>query len=100
MPVLRSDYDVNQNPAEAAEVISKRVAERPIPCHWFRNILVSPTWYVRVMENLKEINPKIELLEAPVFFELYQIYLENNPDAANGHIHLKDPFEYYSYQSN
>jgi hypothetical protein len=35
------------------------------------------------------VNPKIELLDAPSFFELYRVYLKNTPDAAEGRI----PFE-------
>ncbi|GAA4311634.1 GxGYxYP family putative glycoside hydrolase [Compostibacter hankyongensis] len=77
MPVLRSDDDVNEtDPAAAARHILARVKARPVPFHWFRNILKSPTWYVQVAEELKRLDPKIELLDAPAFFELYRIYLE------------------------
>ena len=85
MPVIRSDYDIqDNNPVDAARLVIKRVNARPIPFHWFRNILKTPSWYVQVNENIKKMNPKIELLNAPTFFELYRIYLKNNPDAANG----------------
>ncbi|MDD5134452.1 MAG: GxGYxYP family putative glycoside hydrolase [Phycisphaerae bacterium] len=85
MPVLRSDWDVNnENPADAAKAITQRVKERPLPFHWFRNILKTPSWYVQVVEELNKANPKIELLDAPTFFELYRIYLKSNPDAAAG----------------
>jgi hypothetical protein len=47
------------------------------PFHWFRNILKTPTWYVKTYDQIKEMNPKIELLDAPTFFELYRIYLQN-----------------------
>ncbi|MGY4385822.1 hypothetical protein ACVWYN_002870 [Pedobacter sp. UYP24] len=77
MPVIRADADINQgNPKEAAEAIIDRVSKRPIPFHWFRNILKSPTWYISVMDQLKLKNPNIELLDAPTFFELYRIWLK------------------------
>lgn len=86
MPVLRSDEDIQQNPPEAAQRIAQRVEARPIPFHWFRNILKTPTWYVEVMDELHKINPNIELLDAPTFFELYRIWLQQNPDAAAGKV--------------
>src|SRR5699024_2212046 len=62
MPVLRSDKDVNQkDPPEAAKVIVNRINQRNIPFHWFRNILKSPTWYLNVVEEIKKIDPTIEL---------------------------------------
>lgn len=87
MPVLRSDEDIQQKPKEAALRIAQRVEERPIPFHWFRNILKTPGWYVEVMEELEKINPRVELLDAPTFFELYRIWLQENPEAASGQIH-------------
>lgn len=89
MPVLRSDEDIQQEPKEAAQRIAQRVNNRPIPFHWFRNILKTPGWYVEVMDELDKINPNIELLDAPTFFELYRIWLQQNPDAANGNIPVK-----------
>jgi hypothetical protein len=44
--------------------------------------LKSPTWYVQVVAELKKLDPKIELLSAPDFFELYRMYLKENPEAA------------------
>lgn len=84
MPVLRSDEDIQQHPQEAAQRIAQRVADRPLPFHWFRNILKTPGWYLEVMDELEKIDPNIELLDAPTFFELYRIWLQQNPDAANG----------------
>jgi hypothetical protein len=86
MPVLRSDEDIQQEPKEAARRIAQRLEERPIPFHWFRNILKTPGWYVEVMEELEKINPRVELLDAPTFFELYRIWLQDNPEAAKGNI--------------
>jgi len=86
MPVLRSDEDIQQNPKEAAQRIVQRISDRPVPFHWFRNILKTPAWYVEVTDELEMINPDIELLDAPTFFELYRIWLQQNPDAANGRI--------------
>lgn len=87
MPVIRADADINQgNPEEAANAIIDRVGKRPIHFHWFRNILKSLGWYVQVMDQLKKKDPNIELLDAPTFFELYRIWLKQNPDAASGKI--------------
>lgn len=82
MPVLRFDHDVNEgDPAQAAQHMVERVARRHAegypPFHWFRNILKTPTWYVKTYEEVRRRNPKIELLDAPTFFELYRVYLEN-----------------------
>lgn len=86
-PVLRADYDINDtDPTKAAALIIERITKRPIPFHWFRNILKTPTWYVKVMDEVNRLNPNIELLDAPTFFELYQIYLEQTPEAAEGRI--------------
>jgi hypothetical protein len=57
--------------------VARRRAEGYPPFHWFRNILKTPTWYVKTHDQIKQSNPKIELLDAPTFFELYRIYLEN-----------------------
>jgi hypothetical protein len=88
MPVLRFDHDVNEdNPADAARHVVDRVARRHAegypPFHWFRNILKTPTWYVKTHETIKGMNPNIELLDAPTFFELYRIYLETQPPAGS-----------------
>lgn len=89
MPVLRADYDVNDSdPKATARLILERVKKRPVPFHWFRNILKSPTWYVQVVKELRKLDPQIELLDAPDFFALYRIYLENNPQAAQGKIEM------------
>jgi hypothetical protein len=85
MPVLRADHDVNENnPVEAAKHILERVKARPIPFHWFRNILKSPTWYVEVVDEIRKADPSVEFLDAPTFFELYRRWLMNNPEAARG----------------
>lgn len=89
MQVIRADYDIVQDdPAAAARLILERLKVRPIPFHWFRNILKSPTWYVQVVTELKRLDPSVELLDAPAFFELYRLYLKSNPDAAQGKIEL------------
>ncbi|MFH1739245.1 MAG: hypothetical protein ABIH23_09575 [bacterium] len=88
MPVIRSDYDVNGGVEDSVQLILDRVKARKLPFHWFRNILKTPDWYLAVYTGIKTANPKIELLDAPTFFELYRIYLENNLDAAQGKIPL------------
>jgi hypothetical protein len=89
MPVMRADHDLGDDPQNAARKIIERVARRPLPFHWFRAVLKSPEWYAQVYTQVREVNPKIELLDAPSFFELYRVYLKNTPDAAEGRI----PFE-------
>ena len=86
MPILRSVWDVQENdPQQAVATILAQVKKRPmIQFHWFRSILKTPTWYVDVVNELKIQDPKIELLDAPTFFELYRIYLKQNIKAANG----------------
>lgn len=86
LPVLRADDDINEeDPAAAAKHILQRIQQRgTLPFHWFRNILKSPSWYVQVVAELRRQDPAIELLEAPVFFELYKHYLQENPLAAAG----------------
>jgi len=82
MPVLRHDHDVNEgDPKKAARHVVDRIQQRRReghpPFHWFRNILKRPTWYVQVHAQIKELNPRIELLDGPTFFELYRIHLRN-----------------------
>ncbi len=85
MPVLRSGLDVNQgDPEIAAEIIVSQIEKRPIPFHWFRNILKSPQWYAEVVEAIEKRDPDCVLLDAPTFFELYKIFLEQNEQAAKG----------------
>jgi hypothetical protein len=86
MPVLQFDYDLGGAPEQAAQVVMARGGVRKLPFHWFRSILNSPDWYASVYEKVREANPRMELLDAPTFFELYRIYLKNNPQAATGQI--------------
>ena len=80
MPVLRADYTLGEDPKEVAGVVVWRVHERADETrfHWFRHILKTPTWQVEVVEEMKRLDPKIEPLDAPTFFELLRIDLKNN----------------------
>ncbi len=40
------------------------------------DLLKTPTWYARVVEQMERLDPKVELLDAPTFFELYRVHLE------------------------
>ncbi len=86
MPVLRAGWDLGGAAEGAAQVLLERVGMRTLPFHWFRAILQSPEWFASVYEKARAANPRLELLDAPTFFELYRIYLKNNPDAAAGKI--------------
>ncbi len=82
MPVLRHDHDINEgDPKVVDQHVVTRIAdcrkEGMPPFHWFRNILKSPAWYVQTYDHVQKLNPNIELLDAPTFFELYRIYLQN-----------------------
>lgn len=91
MPVLRSDYDIiAKDPKEAAQHLLNRVQIRPVPFHWFRNILKTPTWYKEVVAEVKKLDPNLELLDAPTFFMLYKEYLKQNPEAAKGEIDIQE----------
>ena len=91
MPILRSDYDVNDEDVhQTAETIVQRVRLRGIPFHWFRSILKKPEWYVQVMAEVKRLDPTIQLLDAPAFFELYRQWLKQNPNAAKGLLKMRE----------
>jgi hypothetical protein len=90
MPVMRADFDIGDDAAKAADIVRERTRVRKLPFTWFRAVLKTPDWYVQVYEGARARNPKIELLDAPTFFELYRIYLQTNPDAAAGKVPLTD----------
>jgi len=82
MPVMRSGLTLNKekDPATVAKTLVATVAkQRAIPFHWFRTILRSPAWHVELMNEVHRLNPNIELLDAPTFFELYRMWLRENP---------------------
>ncbi len=81
MPVIYAARDIQfDDPIEAAKVtvehIHSRTEQSLPPFHWFRNILKTPTWYVEVYEEIKRLDPEIELVTAPAFFELLRQYLK------------------------
>lgn len=62
----------------------ERMEKRPVPFHWLRAILKSPSWYKGIYDELKQRHTNIESLDAPTFLELYHIYLKQHPDTAVG----------------
>lgn len=74
MPVMRCGPDiVDEDPPAAAETILKHIEERcrrGLRFHWFRAILKSPSWYADAVAELRRHDPGIEVVTAPVFFEL------------------------------
>ena len=91
MPVLRAGMIVLVGtPEEVVAALLKAVEASPIPFFWARTMLQSPGWYRRVHEMTAAANPKVELLDAPTFFELYRIYLQTNPDAAEGRLEIPE----------
>ena len=79
MPIMQGDFCLADDATQAANIIVNGVNTRVPPFHWFRAILKSPDWYITVLEKARAANPKIELLDAPTFFELYRIYLQTTP---------------------
>ncbi len=86
MPILRSGWDLVQGPEQSAALIVDDIHKSPIPFAWYRDILKSPSWHKQIMDNIAKLDPNIELLDAPTFFELYRRWLKENPDAAAGKI--------------
>lgn len=86
MPVLRAGADLVRSPEENAAFIVEDMRRSPVPFGWYRDILKSPSWHVEMMEEVRRLDPAIELLDAPTFFELYRRWLRENPDAAAGRI--------------
>lgn len=86
MPVLRAGADLVGTPEESAAFIVEDMRRSPIPFGWYRDILKSPSWHVEVMEHVRRLDPTVELLDAPTFFELYRRWQRENPEAAAGQI--------------
>ena len=86
MPVLRAGADLVGTPEESAAFIVEDMRRSPIPFGWHRDLLKSPSWHVEVMEHVQRLDPAVELLDAPTFFELYRRWLRENPEAAAGQI--------------
>ena len=77
MPILPSDWDlVDEDPKKAAQVLVDRLHANPMPFHWFRCILKTPAWYGQAIQEARQLEPSIELLSAPDFFELYRMWLK------------------------
>lgn len=86
MPILREGGFVNMDPIEDAGTVIKMVNESPIPFFWVRSVLRSPTWYKTIVEEITRRESNIEVVDAPTFFELLRIFLQENNDAAKGEI--------------
>lgn len=67
MLVLCAGWDINDDVPKAAAAIAVRVKGRAMLFHWFGNILKKPSWDVQVVEELKSLNPDIELVDTPTF---------------------------------
>lgn len=85
-PVMRADRDLPDDANAAAQLLVQRCHVRKLPFHWFRAVIKSPDWYLKVHQQVSKADPKLTLLDAPTFFELYRIYLKHNPDAATGQV--------------
>ena len=81
MPVISAGLDIQDNDPivaaqKAIENIHFRTKQGLPPFHWYRNILKTPTWYLQVYQEIKRLDPNIELLDAPAFFESLRMYLK------------------------
>ena len=83
MPVLRADWNlVDAKPTDAASVLLDRVHDRPLPFHWFRSILKSPTWHCQLKAEVESRDSSIVFLTAPDFFELLNLYSQQQKKTA------------------
>ena len=89
MPILPADHNLTGHPDSDAQLILTRLDKRSLPFHWIRGILLTPTYYEQLYNTVREKRPDVELLDAPTFFELYRIYLKNNPKVAAGDYRLE-----------
>lgn len=78
MAVLPAGMDVNSaDVQQAAHAMLENIqSHKNVPFHWFRSILKTPTWHLQVVRELKHLDPQLEILDAPSFFELYHYYLK------------------------
>ena len=79
MPILRSGPDINDAAsADAANALAGYLqSEHPdFPFYWARAILKSPEWYLDVRDRIQSAVPSAEWVDAPTFFALLKLYLE------------------------
>jgi hypothetical protein len=78
MPVFKWEWDHEDrtDPKSAAEYAVAKAQRASIPFCWIRNVMKPPSFYVEAVNEIKRLNPNIELVSAPEFFELYRIYLK------------------------
>ncbi len=80
MPALQADHDLPQNSAaSAARHACDRIAQRPLPFHWFRTVLCGPGFYVALYAEMERLDTRVRVLDPPAFFELLRRYLRENP---------------------
>ena len=78
MPILKSGPDINDgsSSAAAASLVSLLNSHPIFPFYWSRAILKSPSWYLDVRNRAQEACPEMEWVDAPTFFTLLKMYLE------------------------
>ena len=78
MPVLRAGGSAGaDDTSEAASIIRNAVRQHTdCPFYWFRAVLKSPSWYVKVKAILDKSDPDIVWMSGPEYFELMKCYLE------------------------
>ena len=78
MPVLRAGGSAGaDDTSEAASIIRNAVKQHTdCPFYWFRAVLKSPSWYVKVKAILDKSDPDIVWMSGPEYFELMKCYLE------------------------
>jgi len=78
MPFIRMSWDLDGSPADAARTIHRFYADGSTQFRIFRAILKSPTWYKEVADDLKKIDPQVEVVDACSFFALLKKYLKSD----------------------
>lgn len=84
MPVLKSGLDINDaNSATAAANLSSYLSSKhtQFPFYWARAILKDPQWYIDVKDELDSKVPNAVWMDAPSFFELLRIYMNEGHSA-------------------
>lgn len=78
MPILKSGPDINDGSSSvaAASLVSLLNSHPIFPFYWSRAILKSPSWYLDVRNRAQAACPEMEWVDAPTFFTLLKMYLE------------------------
>jgi len=80
MPLLRASGDLSGSPEHSARLIAGRCRGRAPSFFLFRSILCSPTWHLRVVEEVKKIDPRIRFVDPHTLLALVRIHERRRED--------------------